>query len=158
MAHVFLFLHVSCNFVLGSAYLKKTSTFHNLYELASQELHQSGRLEIMWTSQTFPADGSSLDLWVNSQFEKFAGVFFQESVISSSLSCPSVVLQVLQSCCKPPSSLFYPQQAPRLLEYARYHPCSKFVKQNLVPQVAPWKSRMLYTCSNSFPPQGEAGS
>lgn len=110
MSHVSLFLYVSCKFVLGSAYLKKTATSHNWYGLAlcrerlspvslARDYRGFLNLSCGWV---FPGLG-----YVNSQCEEFADSFFQKLVISCSLLCLSIVSQVLWSCCKLSSFLLF---------------------------------------------------
>lgn len=80
---------------------------------------------------------------VNSQPEGFAVFFFQVLIISCSLLCLFMVLQVLWSCRKPPSS-------SRLLEYPRSHECCRLAKTEISLFTAPWKAGVWDACSFFF--------
>lgn len=121
--------------------------------------HWSAWLEILHAFWTFPEDASSLPVCINSQ-DELAGFLFQDLIIFCSLCYLSIVLQVLWSCCKPPSSLLFseasnlvPFPVSGLLEYVHSCLCSKSGETEASPLgVALWSVGHIlhYSLPNPF--------
>lgn len=135
---IFLCVHVHHNFVSGSAYLKikpPLTICMDWFQYQERPSPISLPRDYRGLVSLFCGCVFSEFMCVNSQFEAFADSFFQELVISCSPSCRSMVLQVVWSCCKSPTSLLF-SVIPRFLDYARSQQCFRLVRKRLVPQAA----------------------
>lgn len=84
---------------------------------------------------------------LNSQPEGFAVFFFQVLIISCSLLCLFMVLQVLWSCRKPPSSS---QPIPGFWSIPVPMSAAGWPRRKLVSCTAPWKAGVWDACSFFF--------
>lgn len=144
------FLMCLVNFCWG-LHINKTpkthATTHNLYRLVSPIwlARDNGRLLDFFCACAF----SGL-MCVNSQFEEIIDSF-QKLVISCSLLCLSIVLQIFWSCCEPPSFLLFP-----IAPNARSHQGSTFVRKEMVSQTALEKPKCWTHMLQFFPTPGRS--
>lgn len=133
LGHVSLFLHVTCSCVLGCVHLEKKVISFSLYRFASYREKTSS------VSQTRDLGNLSNLFW---KCVISGLVFFQDFLVSWSLWCPSMTLQILWHCWKSLSSGLF-SVALRYSKCAMPVRALSHLRHKPVPQAALHKAGMF---------------